>query len=317
MPSVTQAPDVSLLIPVFNEAEALPFLLRELNQVLGQVNLTCEIIFINDGSTDQTLDLLKNISEKDKRILIIDLSRNFGKEAALTAGLDICRGRAAIPVDADLQDPPDLIPELIAQWGKGYDIVNAVRRSRREDSRLKRYSAQVFYRTLGRLSAINLPADTGDFRLLSRPVIDALKAMPERRRFMKGMFAWVGFRSTDIFYDRKARIAGKTTWNYFKLLNLAIEGITSFSSAPLRLAMYLGLGVAFLSMTYAAVVIFKTLVWGESVAGYASLMVALLFLGAMQLICIGIIGEYLGRVYEESKGRPIYLVKSIYHSQHD
>ena len=317
MPSVTQAPDVSLLIPVFNEAEALPFLLRELNQVLGQVNLTCEIIFINDGSTDQTLDLLKNISEKDKRILIIDLSRNFGKEAALTAGLDICRGRAAIPVDADLQDPPDLIPELIAQWGKGYDVVNAVRRSRREDSRLKRYSAHVFYRTLGRLSAINLPADTGDFRLLSRPVIDALKAMPERRRFMKGMFAWVGFRSTDIFYDRKARIAGKTTWNYFKLLNLAIEGITSFSSAPLRLAMYLGLGVAFLSMTYAAVVIFKTLVWGESVAGYASLMVALLFLGAMQLICIGIIGEYLGRVYEESKGRPIYLVKSIYHSKHD
>ena len=317
MPSVTQAPDVSLLIPVFNEAEALPFLLRELNQVLGQVNLTFEIIFINDGSTDQTLDLLKNISEKDRRIIVVDLSRNFGKEAALTAGLDICRGRAAIPVDADLQDPPDLIPELIAQWEKDYDVVNAVRRSRRDDSRLKRYSAHVFYRTLGRLSAINLPADTGDFRLLSRPVIDALKAMPERRRFMKGMFAWVGFKSTDVFYDRKARIAGKTTWNYFKLFNLAIEGITSFSSAPLRLAMYLGLGVACLSMTYAAVVIFKTLVWGESVAGYPSLMVALLFLGAMQLICIGIIGEYLGRVYEESKGRPIYLVKSIYHSQHD
>jgi len=317
MPSVTQAPDVSLLIPVFNEAEALPFLLRELNQVLGQVNLTFEIIFINDGSTDQTLDLLKNISEKDRRIVVVDLSRNFGKEAALTAGLDICRGRAAIPVDADLQDPPDLIPELIAQWEKGYDVVNAVRRSRREDSRLKRYSAHVFYRALGQLSAINLPADTGDFRLLSRPVIDALKAMPERRRFMKGMFAWVGFKSTDVFYDRKARVAGKTTWNYFKLFNLAIEGITSFSSAPLRLAMYLGLGVACLSMTYAAVVIFKTLVWGESVAGYPSLMVALLFLGAMQLICIGIIGEYLGRVYEESKGRPIYLVKSIYHSQHD
>jgi glycosyltransferase involved in cell wall biosynthesis len=279
--------------------------------------LTFEIIFINDGSTDQTLDLLKNISEKDRRIVVVDLSRNFGKEAALTAGLDICRGRAAIPVDADLQDPPDLIPELIAQWEKGYDVVNAVRRSRREDSRLKRYSAHVFYRALGQLSAINLPADTGDFRLLSRPVIDALKAMPERRRFMKGMFAWVGFKSTDVFYDRKARVAGKTTWNYFKLFNLAIEGITSFSSAPLRLAMYLGLGVACLSMVYAGVVIFKTLVWGDAVAGYPSLMVALLFLGAMQLICIGIIGEYLGRVYEESKGRPIYLVKSIYHSQHD
>ena len=317
MPSVTQVPDVSLLIPVFNEAEALPFLLRELNQVLGQVNLTFEIIFINDGSTDQTLDLLKNISDKDRRIVVVDLSRNFGKEAALTAGLDICRGRAAIPVDADLQDPPDLIPELIAHWEKGYDVVNAVRRSRREDSRLKRYSAHVFYRALEQLSAINLPADTGDFRLLSRPVIDALKAMPERRRFMKGMFAWVGFKSTDVFYDRKARVAGKTTWNYFKLFNLAIEGITSFSSAPLRLAMYLGLGVACLSMVYAGVVIFKTLVWGDAVAGYPSLMVALLFLGAMQLICIGIIGEYLGRVYEESKGRPIYLVKSIYHSQHD
>jgi glycosyltransferase involved in cell wall biosynthesis len=279
--------------------------------------VTWEIVFINDGSTDETLDLLKNLAHEDSRIIVVDFSRNFGKEAALTAALDICRGRAAIPVDADLQDPPDLIPELITKWRQGYDVVNAVRRSRREDGRVKRYSAHVFYRLLGRLSEITLPADTGDFRLLSRPVIDALKTMPERRRFMKGMFAWVGFQCTDIFYDRKARVAGKTSWSYFKLFNFAIEGITSFSSAPLRLAMYLGLGVACLSMVYAGVVIFKTLVWGDAVAGYPSLMVALLFLGAMQLICIGIIGEYLGRVYEESKGRPIYLVKAIYGSNHD
>jgi glycosyltransferase involved in cell wall biosynthesis len=317
MDRVTRGPDISLLIPVFNEAEALPLLLKELYKVIDKTALLWEIIFINDGSTDQTLSVLKHVSETDQRIITVELSRNFGKEAALTAGLDVCQGRAAIPFDADLQDPPDLLPQLISKWQEGYEVVNAVRRSRREDDRTKRYSAYVFYRVIGLLSAVNLPADTGDFRLLSRPVIDALRAMPERRRFMKGMFAWVGFRSTEVFYDRRARVAGKTNWNYFKLFNFAIEGITSFSSTPLRLAMYLGLAVAFLSMIYAGIVIAKTIVWGESVAGYPSLMVALLFLGAMQLVCIGIVGEYLGRVYEESKRRPIYIIKSIHRPNHD
>jgi glycosyltransferase involved in cell wall biosynthesis len=244
------------------------------------------------------------------------LSRNFGKESALTAGLDICSGHAAIPIDADLQDPPELIPELIDKWKSGYDVVNAVRRSRQKDSNFKRVSAHLFYRILGRLSDINVPVDTGDFRLLSRPVIDVLKQMPERRRFMKGMFSWVGFKRTSVFFDRKARVAGHTNWNFLKLTNLAIEGITSFSSAPLRLATYLGILVASLSIIYAVIIVFKTIIWGEEVAGYASLMVALLFLGSMQLICLGIIGEYIGRIYEESKGRPIYIVKEIYKTPH-
>jgi glycosyltransferase involved in cell wall biosynthesis len=317
MARVTQAPDLSLLIPIFNEADVVPLLLKELYQVLNRVSLTWEIVFIDDGSTDQTLNLLQSYSNTDERIVIVELSRNFGKEAALTAGFDICRGRAAIPMDADLQDPPDLIPDLVDKWQRGYDVVNAVRRSRRDDSLVKRFSAHIFYRMIGRLSPINLPVDTGDFRLLSRAVIEALKRMPERRRYMKGMFAWVGFKSIEVSYDRKARVAGKTNWNYFKLLNFAVEGITSFSSAPLRLAMYLGLVVALLSIIYAGIVVFKTIVWGESVAGYPSLMVALLFIGAMQLICIGIIGEYLGRVYDESKRRPIYLIKDIYCADYD
>lgn len=317
MARVTQAPDLSLLIPIFNEADVVPLLLKELYQVLNRVSLTWEIVFIDDGSTDQTLNLLQSYSNTDERIVIVELSRNFGKEAALTAGFDICRGRAAIPMDADLQDPPDLIPDLVDKWQRGYDVVNAVRRSRRDDSLVKRFSAYIFYRMIGRLSPVNLPVDTGDFRLLSRAVIEALKRMPERRRYMKGMFAWVGFKSIEVSYDRKARVAGKTNWNYFKLLNFAVEGITSFSSAPLRLAMYLGLVVALLSIIYAGIVVFKTIVWGESVAGYPSLMVALLFIGAMQLICIGIIGEYIGRVYDESKRRPIYLIKDIYCADYD
>jgi len=316
MSNAIKTPDISILVPVFNEVQALPQFLQILTGILDQLDLISEIIFINDGSTDQTLDFLRNASHIDPRIIIVDLSRNFGKESALTAGLDICSGHAAIPIDADLQDPPELIPELIDKWKSGYDVVNAVRRSRQKDSNFKRVSAHLFYRILGRLSDINVPVDTGDFRLLSRPVIDVLKQMPERRRFMKGMFSWVGFKRTSVFFDRKARVAGHTNWNFLKLTNLAIEGITSFSSAPLRLATYVGIFVASLSIIYAVIIVFKTIIWGEEVVGYASLMVALLFLGSMQLICLGIIGEYIGRIYEESKGRPIYIVKEIYKTPH-
>lgn len=245
---------------------------------------------------------------------MIDLSRNFGKEATLTAGLDHARGDCALPLDADLQDPPEIIPELVAKWKEGYDVVNAVRLSRDGESWLKRASAHAFYRVINRMSDVDIPADTGDFRLLSRPVLDALKAIPERRRFMKGLFAWVGFRTTNVYYHREPRHAGRTKWNYWRLWNLAVEGITSFSQVPLQLAAYLGLVVSLLAFLYAIWLVISTLVYGNSVKGYPSMMVTLLFLGGVQLMALGVIGEYLGRIYEESKRRPVYLVRQVYHS---
>ncbi len=271
-----------------------------------------EMVCVNDGSTDDTLLQLIALHQQDPRIHVIDLSRNFGKEAALTAGLDAAQGDAAIPLDADLQDPPELIPALLAQWHDGYDVVNAVRLSRKGESWLKRASAHFFYRAINRMSAVDIPADTGDFRLLSRPVLDALQSLPERRRFMKGLFAWVGFRSTNIYYHRAPRHSGKTTWNYWKLWNFAVEGITSFSQVPLQLAAYLGFIVSGLAFIYALWLIISTMVYGNPVKGYPSMMVTLLFLGGVQLMALGVIGEYLGRIYEESKHRPIYLVRNIW-----
>jgi glycosyltransferase involved in cell wall biosynthesis len=270
------------------------------------------MVCVNDGSTDDTLLQLIALHQQDPRIHVIDLSRNFGKEAALTAGLDAAQGDAAIPLDADLQDPPELIPALLAQWHDGYDVVNAVRLSRKGESWLKRASAHFFYRAINRMSAVDIPADTGDFRLLSRPVLDALQSLPERRRFMKGLFAWVGFRSTNIYYHRAPRHSGKTTWNYWKLWNFAVEGITSFSQVPLQLAAYLGFIVSGLAFIYALWLIISTMVYGNPVKGYPSMMVTLLFLGGVQLMALGVIGEYLGRIYEESKHRPIYLVRNIW-----
>lgn len=271
-----------------------------------------EMVCVNDGSTDDTLLQLIALHQQDPRIQVIDLSRNFGKEAALTAGLDAAQGDAAIPLDADLQDPPELIPELLAQWHDGYDVVNAVRLSREGESWLKRASAHFFYRTINRMSAVDIPADTGDFRLLSRPVLDALQSLPERRRFMKGLFAWVGFRSTNVYYHRAPRHSGKTTWNYWKLWNFAVEGITSFSQVPLQLAAYLGFIVSGLAFLYALWLIISTLVYGNPVKGYPSMMVTLLFLGGVQLMALGVIGEYLGRIYEESKHRPVYLIRKAW-----
>jgi glycosyltransferase involved in cell wall biosynthesis len=250
------------------------------------------------------------LHQKDSRVVVIDLSRNFGKEAALTAGLDHTLGDCAIPLDADLQDPPEVIPELLAKWQEGFDVVNAVRLSRDGESWFKRASAHTFYRIINRMSEVDIPADTGDFRLLSRPVLDALKTLPERRRFMKGLFAWVGFQTTSIYYRREPRYAGKTKWNYWRLWNFAVEGITSFSQVPLQLAAHLGLIVSALAFIYAVYLIIGTLVYGNPVKGYPSMMVAVLFLGGVQLIALGVIGEYLGRIYEETKGRPVYLVRS-------
>jgi glycosyltransferase involved in cell wall biosynthesis len=252
------------------------------------------------------------LHQKDSRVVVIDLSRNFGKEAALTAGLDHTLGDCAIPLDADLQDPPEMIPELLAKWREGFDVVNAVRITRDGESWLKRASAHIFYRVINRMSNVEIPPDTGDFRLISRPALDALKMLPERRRFMKGLFAWVGFRTANVYYHREPRYAGKTKWNYWRLWNFALEGITSFSQVPLQLASYLGFLVSLCAFLYAITLIISTLVYGNPVKGYPSMMVTLLFLGGVQLMALGVIGEYLGRIYEESKQRPVYLVRKIW-----
>ena len=303
---------VSIIIPCHNESGNLATLYARVCAVMDEAGEPWEMICVNDGSGDDTLLQLIALHHQDRRVRVIDLSRNFGKEAALTAGLDAAQGEAAIPLDADLQDPPELIPELLARWREGFDVVNAVRLSREGESWLKRASAHVFYRIINRMSDVEIPPDTGDFRLLSRPVLEALQALPERRRFMKGLFAWVGFRSTNVYYHRAPRHAGKTTWNYWRLWNLAVEGITSFSQVPLQLAAYLGFVVSLLAFLYAVWLVISTLVYGNLVKGYPSIMVTLLFLGGVQLMALGVIGEYLGRIYEESKQRPVYLVRQAW-----
>ena len=305
---------VSIIIPCHNEAGNLATLYARVRAVMDPSGESWEMICVNDGSSDDTLLQLIALHRQDPRIRVIDLSRNFGKEAALTAGLDAARGEAAIPLDADLQDPPELIPDLLAHWREGFDVVNAVRLSRDGESWIKRASAHLFYRIINRLSDVEIPPDTGDFRLLSRPVLDTLRTLPERRRFMKGLFAWVGFRSTNIYYHRAPRHTGKTTWNYWRLWNFAVEGITSFSQVPLQIAAYLGVLVSLLAFLYALWLVASTLIYGNPVKGYPSIMVTLLFLGGVQLMALGVIGEYLGRIYEESKQRPVYLIRQVWGS---
>ncbi len=300
---------LSIVVPVYNEAEVLPEFHRRLEKVLNQLDFSSEIIFVNDGSRDTTLEVLKKLQDKDGRVGVIDLSRNFGKEIAMSAGLDHASGDAVVVIDADLQDPPELIPELVKYWLEGYDDVCAQRLSRDGESFIKRVTAHAFYRVIRRFSEVDIPPDTGDYRLLSRRAVEALKQLRERHRFMKGLFAWVGFERKEVPYQRDARAAGKTKWNYWRLWNFALEGITSHTTAPVRLASYLGIFVAFSAFVYAAFVIYDTLAHGNPVAGYSSLMVTLLFLGGVQLITLGMIGEYLGRMFDESKRRPLYFVK--------
>lgn len=305
-------PSISLIVPFHNEAENIPALFKRVWTVMDQTDTSWEMICVNDGSTDDTLERLLALRREDPRVMVIDFSRNFGKEAALTAGLDHALGDVAIPLDADLQDPPEMIPELLAKWREGFDVVNAVRITRDGESWLKRTSAHIFYRVINRMSNVEIPPDTGDFRLISRPALDALKMLPERRRFMKGLFAWVGFRTANVYYHREPRYAGKSKWNYWRLWNFALEGITSFSQVPLQLASYLGFLVSLCAFLYAITLIISTLVYGNQVKGYPSMMVTLLFLGGVQLMALGVIGEYLGRIYEESKQRPVYLVRKMW-----
>jgi polyisoprenyl-phosphate glycosyltransferase len=305
-----ETPTLSIVVPVYNEAENVRVLYGRLRSMLDSLGESSEIIFVNDGSTDGTVNQLVALRREDSSLKMIDLSRNFGKEAAVTAGIDFAAGDAVVVIDADLQDPPELIPELVKKWREGFDSVCAVRTRRDGDPWLKRVTAHFFYRLIGKISKSPIPEDTGDFRLMSRRAVEALKYLREQNRFMKGLFAWVGFPQAAVYYTRDPRFAGKTTWNYWKLWNFAVEGITSFSYAPLQLATFFGLTAALGAFGHAAYIFVNTVFYGNPVPGYPSLMVAVLFLGGVQLICLGIMGEYLARTYSESKRRPLYFVNA-------
>ncbi|MGB3292975.1 MAG: glycosyltransferase family 2 protein [Phormidesmis sp.] len=311
--SPTQPPvEISVVVPLYCEASNIDYLFERLEAVLDRLQCTYEIICVDDGSYDDTVEGLRQHRQRNPRIKVIALSRNFGKELALTAGIDYACGAAVVPIDADLQDPPELIGALVAKWREGYDVVYAKRRSRQGESWIKRATANSFYRIIGRMSKVPIPRDTGDFRLLDRQVVEALKRLPERTRFMKGLFAWVGYRQSEVVYDREPRYSGETKWNYWRLWNFAIDGIASFSVAPLRIWSYVGIVFATISFLYGAFLLLRTLLFGVDVPGYASLMVAVLFLGGVQMVILGVLGEYLGRVYEEVKGRPLYLVRDTF-----
>ena len=302
---------LSIVSPVYNEAENLGEFYSRVINATDNLNLEIEIIYINDGSQDSTIDIITKQRQIDNRITIIDLSRNFGKEIALTAGLDYSSGDAVIVIDADLQDPPELIPKLVEKWREGYDVVNAKRIKRKGESLLKKVMSYIYYRLLFYLSDINVPKDTGDFRLLNKNAIDALLKLREKHRYMKGLFVWVGFKQKEIEYEREARFKGKTKWGFFSLFNLAFDGLTSFSIMPLRLASTIGFLSALIGFFYGAVIVFKTLFFHEPVAGFTSLVVLITFFGGIQLLSIGIIGEYIGRIFNETKNRPLYVVKNI------
>ncbi len=301
---------LSIVVPIYNEATIILTFHQRLVAVLDGMDVQAEIVYVNDGSSDKTLEQLTSLRSADPRIALVDLSRNFGKEIALSAGLDHSTGDAVVVIDADLQDPPELIPTLYAHWKKGFDVVYAKRISRSGETFFKKMTAHLFYRVLHCLSNVQIPIDTGDFRLISRRVVDSLKSLRETHRFMKGLFTWVGYPQIAVPYERDPRVGGTTKWNYWKLWNLAIEGITSFSIAPLKISTYFGFVTAFGAFLYALVIIYKTLMYGESIQGYPSLMVVMLFLGGIQLITLGIIGEYLGRTFVETKARPLYLLNS-------
>jgi glycosyltransferase involved in cell wall biosynthesis len=299
---------LSVVVPCYNEQEVLPEFHRRLAAVMAQLAMPWEVVYVNDGSSDGTLRIMRELQAAQPEVAIVDLSRNFGKEIAMTAGLDACGGDAVVIIDADLQDPPEVIPQLVAEWRAGFDMVYARRESRLGETAFKKATARWFYRVIGKLSRVKIPADTGDFRLMSRRAVDALLQLREHHRFMKGLFAWVGFPQKAVMYRRDPRFAGDTKWNYWKLWNFAVEGITSFSTVPLRLATYCGIGIAVIAFIYAGWITYKTLAFGDPVKGYPSLMVVLLFLGGGQLIGIGVLGEYLGRMFNETKNRPLYFL---------
>ncbi|SFH93145.1 Glycosyltransferase involved in cell wall bisynthesis [Collimonas sp. OK307] len=309
---IEQAPrrSLSIVVPVYNEQEVLPEFHMRMCAVLDTLDMSSKIIYVNDGSTDGTVDVVNELQTRDARVMLVDLSRNFGKEIALTAGLDHADSDAVIVIDADLQDPPELIPELIAQWLAGYDVVYAKRTCRDGEGMFKKVTAFLFYRLIQKMCQIRIPEDTGDYRLLSRRAVGAIAQLREQHRFMKGLFTWIGYPQKAVPYRRAPRFAGATKWNYWKLWNFALEGITSFTGIPLKVATYAGMVSAIGAFGYGFYMILRTLIYGNPVPGYPSLLVAIMFLGGMQLLSIGIIGEYLARMFDESKHRPLYFLKT-------
>lgn len=304
-------PLISLVVPVYNEEAGIEAFDFRAHAVLAAMPVRFEIIYVNDGSRDRSLERLMMLQAHSANVAVLDLSRNFGKEIALSAGVDHAAGDAVIIIDADLQDPPELIPELVAKWREGFDNVYAQRMSRAGETVLKRATAHSFYRLLNRVSEHPVPLDAGDFRLLSRRAVDALGRIRERHRFMKGLYAWVGFRQVAVPYHREPRAAGRSAWTWWKLWNLSLEGITSFSTLPLRVSSYVGLVTSMSALLYGGYFLIRTLLYGNPVAGYPSLLVIVLFLGGVQLMSIGILGEYLGRVFNETKQRPLYFINSF------
>lgn len=301
---------ITILVPAYNEEEVLDMLYDRLKSLIEQnTKYDFEILLVNDGSKDNTLKIMKNLRAKDKRVNYLNLSRNFGKETAMIAGLDYCRGDAVVIIDADLQDPPELITEMIEYWEKGYDDIYAKRKSRKGETWLKKFTSTMYYKILQAFTKIEIQKDTGDFRLLDRRCVEALKSIRESQRYTKGLFSWIGYNKKEILYDRDPRAAGKTKWNYKKLIDLSIDGITSFTTTPLRWSAIIGIIVSMAGFIYMIAIIIKTIVSGVDVPGYASTMVVILFLGGIQLIFLGVIGEYLGRAFYETKGRPLYFIE--------
>ncbi|WP_242111393.1 glycosyltransferase family 2 protein [Luteimonas aquatica] len=300
---------LTVVVAAFNEADALPALHPRIAAAFDALDgVDGRVLYVDDGSRDGTWAVLQGIANGDARVSLLRLSRNFGKEAALTAGLDRVAEGAALILDADGQDPPELIPQFVAKWREGFDDVHGTRTGREGEGWLRRFTAYGFYRVMGRLSKTPIPTDTGDFRLLSPRALAALRQLRERHRFMKGLFGWIGFEQASIPYQREARVAGRSKFNLWRLWNFALEGVTSFSTAPLRLATYLGVATALVAFAYGLWIVVKALLWGDRVAGWPTMMAVILFLGGVQLVALGMIGEYLGRLYEESKQRPLYLV---------
>lgn len=308
---------LSIVAPAYNEEVVLPAFYARMKTVLRALEFDVEIVFVNDGSQDKTAETIEHLRAVDPRVAFVNLSRNFGKEIALTAGLEHARGDAVVVIDTDLQDPPELIVQLVQEWQQGYDVVYATRTRRDGESWLKKMTAAGFYRLMRKVGPVQIPEDTGDFRLLSRRAVDALLELREQHRFMKGLFAWIGFPQKSVKYQRDPRAGGATSFNYWKLWNFALEGLTSFTTAPLKIATYIGLLTALVAFGFGVWIILKTLIFGEAVQGYPSLMVTILFLGGIQLFFIGVIGEYLGRVYNETKNRPLYFVQGYHPPRQD
>lgn len=308
---------ISILIPAYNEQDVLLHLYERLNKLAGETPAyTFEFLFVNDGSRDKTLETIKSYAKKDSRVSYINLSRNFGKEIAMIAGLDHADGDATVIIDADLQDPPELISQMITYWEEGYDDVFARRSSRSGESWFKKTTSSLFYKTLQKSTSIPIQQDTGDFRLLDKRCVLALRQFRESERYTKGMFSWIGYKKKEIGYDRDPRFAGQTKWNYLKLINLAIDGITSFTIAPLRISSILGILVSFWAFIYIIYLIIRTIIFGADLAGYPSMMAVILFLGGVQLLSLGVIGEYIGRIFNETKHRPLYFIEE-YHANAD